>query len=167
MLDKGRWREEGSGLVSCGLRPYSFGRGVVATSVPSRSDNKKQFATHWALTTTNDNRQLPLSPPLPFPVILSLSCTLSECLSVYPIFVPAAVLSQMPPYGQMVQVVCGLRRRRRNKIILFIERFPSSSPGPIICDIRSSQWTGQPETVEGWYQTEILLLSVLCRAFCK
>lgn len=155
MLDEG-----GSGLVSCGLRPYSFGRGVVATSVPSLSDNKKQFATHWALTTTNDNRQLPLYP-------LSLSFSLSECLSVYPVFVPAAVLSQMPPYGQMVQVVCGLRRRRRNKIILFIERFPSSCPGPIICDIRSSQWTGQPETIGGWYQSEILWLSVLCRAFCK
>lgn len=157
MLDEG-----GSGLVSCGLRPYSFGRGVVATSVPSLSDNKKQFATHWALTTTNDNRQLPL-----YPLSLPLSFSLSECLSVYPVFVPAAVLSQMPPYGQMVQVVCGLRRRRRNKIILFIERFPSSCPGPIICDIRSSQWTGQPETIGGWYQTEILLLSVLCRAFCK
>lgn len=137
MLDEG-----GSGLVSCGLRPYSFGRGVVATSVPSLSDNKKQFATHWALTTTNDNRQLPL-----YPLSLSFSFSLSECLSVYPVFVPAAVLSQMPPYGQMVQVVCGLRRRRRNKIILFIERFPSSCPGPIICDIRSSKWTGQPETI--------------------
>lgn len=70
MLDEG-----GSGLVSCGLRPYSFGRGVVATSVPSLSDNKKQFATHWALTTTNDNRQLPLSPSP------SLSPCLSVCLS--------------------------------------------------------------------------------------
>lgn len=160
MLDEG-----GSGLVSCGLRPYSFGRGVVATSVPSLSDNKKQFATHWALTTTNDNRQLPLSPSSSLSLWLSPSpFSLSECLSVYPVFVPAAVLSQMPPYGQMVQVVCGLRRRRRNKIILFIERFPSSCPGPIICDIRSSQWTGQLETIGGWYQTRDPL--VICAVSC-
>lgn len=80
MLDKGRRREGGSGLVSCGLRPYSFSRGVVAPSVPSQSDNKKQFATHWALTTTNDNRQLPLSPSPCHSLPLLLTVWVSVCL---------------------------------------------------------------------------------------
>jgi len=143
--------------------PHPTKRGSLVCRL-GPTDNKKQFATHWALTTTNDNSifltPVSLSLSLSLHHSLPVSLCLPVCPSLHDLFillccVLGAVLSQMTTYGQMVGVVFGLRWHS-NKIILFTERFQRQrNEYRIICDIRSSQWPGQQTGLRLGIGTEI------------
>lgn len=142
---RGRMAKGRAGWLSCcGLRLTPFGRGVVATLSLSLSDNKKQFATHWALTTTNDNRHPPACPA-PF-----LSLSFCVCLSVAPLpleriraccsFVTNATIWPNGPSGLLGLGTVG--GGGAIKSFCSLNAF-SPSQCPIICDIRSLGVNGQ------------------------
>jgi len=109
------------------------------------SDNKKQFATHWALTTTNDSRTSQQLPPPDFPIfplftdfpdpipyytipliLLSLACLVQFCHKWQHMAEWFQVAKD--PGSHAIKSFCSVNAFREHRII---------------CDIRSSQWTGQ------------------------
>lgn len=140
-------------------------------------DNKKQFATHWALTTTNDNgiysRSRSRSPTLSVALSLCLLTTQTtrpfhSVSFQFRCVVPAAVVvtnGNIWPNG--FEWFFGLSRPHAIKSFCSLNAFTAHR---IICDIRSSQtvrtapWTRQQPLPQRQPQSG---MGRWCHAFCK
>jgi len=109
------------------------------------SDNKKQFATHWALTTTNDSRTSHQLPPPDFP-IFPLFTDFPDPIPYYTIPLILLSLACLVQFCHKWQHMAEWFQVAKDPGSHAIKSFCSVnafSEHRIICDIRSSQWTGQ------------------------